>query len=149
MSESKDRKRQAPDSLQTLDVLKKHHKFLRESDEEEEDEHRGKLNEKEKKGVQLAKKYYDKLYKEFALVNLAKFETGQIGCRWRSEKEVIAGKGETICGEVACGNRSDNVFEMNFGYVENGSKKNALVMVSVCKDCAFKLNYKKMLKKVS
>lgn len=41
MSEAKDRKRPAAESLQTLDVLKKHHKFLRESDEEEEDEHRG------------------------------------------------------------------------------------------------------------
>lgn len=34
MSEPKDRKRHATESLQTLDVLKKHHKFLRESDEE-------------------------------------------------------------------------------------------------------------------
>lgn len=37
---------------------------------------------------------------------------------------------------------------MNFGYLESGEKKNALVKVSVCKDCAFKLNYKKVLKEV-
>lgn len=38
---------------------------------------------------------------------------------------------------------------MNFGYTEKNQKKNALVKVSVCKDCAFKLNYKKALKKLS
>lgn len=65
----------------------------------------------------MAKRYYDKLYKEFVLVNLAKFETGQVGCRWRSEKEVIVGKGENLCGEVTCTNKSENVFEMNFGYL--------------------------------
>ena len=37
---------------------------------------------------------------------------------------------------------------MNFGYVEEGVKKNALVKVSVCKDCSLKLNFKKALKKV-
>ena len=37
---------------------------------------------------------------------------------------------------------------MNFGYKEEGTKKNALVKVSVCEDCAFKLNYKKALKRV-
>jgi len=34
----------------------------------------------------MAKKYYDKLYKEYALVDLRRFEKGQIGCRWRTEK---------------------------------------------------------------
>lgn len=38
---------------------------------------------------------------------------------------------------------------MNFGYIEDGSKKNALVKISVCKNCAIKLNYKKSLKKVA
>ena len=38
---------------------------------------------------------------------------------------------------------------MNFGYMEQGLKKNALVKVSVCKECAFRLNYKKALKKIS
>ena len=37
---------------------------------------------------------------------------------------------------------------MNFGYVEDEKKKNALVKVSVCKECGDKLNYKKKLKKV-
>jgi protein FRA10AC1 len=32
----------------------------------------------------MAKKYYSKLYKEYALVDLSRYETGQIGCRWRT-----------------------------------------------------------------
>jgi protein FRA10AC1 len=37
---------------------------------------------------------------------------------------------------------------MNFRYVENGIKKNALVKVCVCFECSKKLNYKKELRKV-
>ena len=37
---------------------------------------------------------------------------------------------------------------MNFGYVEEGEKKNALVKVSVCADCGRKLNFKKALTKI-
>lgn len=37
---------------------------------------------------------------------------------------------------------------MNFGYMEDEKKKNALVKVSVCEECGDKLNYKKKLKKV-
>lgn len=37
---------------------------------------------------------------------------------------------------------------MNFGYTEDGNKKNALVKVSVCEECGDKLNYKKKLKKI-
>ncbi len=34
----------------------------------------------------MAKKYYDKLYKEYVIVDLSKYEKAQIGCRWRTEK---------------------------------------------------------------
>ena len=81
-------------------------------------------------------------------MDLSRFEKGQIGCRWRTEKEVIEGKGEEKCSEVRCKKPAVSVFEMNFGYSEDGEKKSALVKVSTCKDCAFKLNYKKALKKV-
>jgi protein FRA10AC1 len=60
----------------------------------------------------------------------------------------LAGKGESNCSEVDCDKTAVNIFEMNFGYMEEGIRKNALVKVSVCKDCAFKLNYRKTLKKV-
>lgn len=42
----------------------------------------------------VAKKYYDKLFKEFALVDLKYFKEGRIAMRWRNENEVFRGKGE-------------------------------------------------------
>lgn len=78
-------------------------------------------------------------------MDLRRYEKGQIGCRWRTESEVLAGKGEQECGEVKCDNKAINVFEMNFSYVEEGQKRNALVKVSVCPQCAIKLNYRKAL----
>ncbi len=88
------------------------------------------------------------MYKEYAIVDLSKYLTGQIGCRWRTEKEVIKNKGERICAVLKCTSETTNVYEMNFGYFEDGSKKNTLVKVSVCKECAIKLNYSKQLKEI-
>jgi len=41
----------------------------------------------------IAKKYYDKLFKEYALAELKYYKEGRIAMRWRSEKEVFNGKG--------------------------------------------------------
>lgn len=51
--------------------------------------------------------------------------------RWRIEKEVIVGKGQFECGNKKC-NEKENLrsWEVNFGYVEHGEKKNALVKLS-------------------
>lgn len=38
---------------------------------------------------------------------------------------------------------------MNFGYVENGEKKNALVKIRVCEKCSYRLNYKTAQKRVA
>ena len=48
--------------------------------------------------------------------------------RWRIEKEVVDGKGQFICGNKKC-QITDflKTWEVNFGYVEQGEKKNALV----------------------
>lgn len=81
----KNKKRPASESIQAYDLLKKHHKFLRDSDSEDEDsENPSRQKKEEHRGEELAKKYYSKLYKEYALVNLERFEKGQIGCRWRT-----------------------------------------------------------------
>jgi len=55
------------------------------------------------------------------------------------------GKGQFICGNKRC-NSEENLksFEVNFAYVENGEKRNILVKLRVCPDCAYKLNYKKL-----
>ncbi|KAH9710174.1 Folate-sensitive fragile site protein [Citrus sinensis] len=71
----------------------------------------------------LVKRYYDKLFKEYPL---------QIGLRWRTEKEVIAGKGHQV---------------VNFTYVEAGENKQALVKLVTCERCAEKLHYKRRKEK--
>ena len=55
----------------------------------------------------------------------------QVGMRWRIEKEVLDGKGQFSCGEKRCKEVEDlRTWEMNFGYIEQGIKKNALVKLS-------------------
>lgn len=51
--------------------------------------------------------------------------------RWRTENEVIAGKGQFICGNKVC-DCGDNLksWEVNFSYIEKGVKKNTLVKLS-------------------
>lgn len=96
--------------------MKKHHKFLREDDN---DKPVYRPN-KEEYGELLARKYYAKLYKEYAIVDLQQYEQGRIGCRWRTEKEVIVSKGERICGNKKCSNSGRETYEFNFAYQEDG-----------------------------
>jgi len=51
--------------------------------------------------------------------------------RWRTEKEVIVGKGQFECSSKTC-KEKDNLrsWEINFGYIEHDEKKNALVKLS-------------------
>ena len=54
--------------------------------------------------------------------------------RWRTEKEVIVGKGQFECGSKTCKEKEDlRSWELNFGYEEHGEKKNALVKLSMLK----------------
>ena len=51
--------------------------------------------------------------------------------RWRVEKEVVEGKGHFICGNKKCDEQRElRTWEVNFGYMEHGEKKNALVKLS-------------------
>eukprot|EP01036_Dinobryon_divergens_P038504 gene38504-50564_t len=38
-------------------------------------------------GLRMARRYYDKLYKEFALVDLSHYKENKIGLRWRKRDE--------------------------------------------------------------
>ena len=58
-------------------MLKEQYQFIR-SDDDGQDE--------------LSRKYYDKLFKEFALVDLSQYKKRKIGMRWRVEKEVFQGR---------------------------------------------------------
>ncbi|CAO3655917.1 unnamed protein product [Mucor hiemalis] len=91
----------------------------------------------------VAKKYYDKLFKEYAICELKYYKEGKIALRWRAEKEVMSGKGQFICASTRCESTTSlKSWEVNFGYIEENEKKNELVKVRLCPDCSDKLNYK-------
>jgi len=50
----------------------------------------------------LAKRYYDKLFKEYCICDLSYYKINKIAMRWRIEKEVVEGKGQFICGDKKC-----------------------------------------------
>jgi len=48
--------------------------------------------------------------------------------RWRIEKELVEGKGQFVCGNKRCSNTDGlRSWEVNFAYMEEYVKKNALV----------------------
>ena len=69
----------------------------------------------------------------------------RIGMRWRTEPEVMSGKGETICGNKICKKDKElGTWELNFRYKESEEVKNTLVKVKCCKACSEQLNFKVM-----
>ncbi|GAA5956872.1 hypothetical protein JCM21900_006277 [Sporobolomyces salmonicolor] len=148
-----------PQSKHELDILKERHQFVRSSDVDPST-----LSWED----QLAAKYYDSLFKEFAIVNLKHYKTGAIALRWRTEDELLAGIGHLTCASLRCrfhapsssllseveasgGIDPDSTAplvetrleetEMNFGYVEGGERKSTLVKVVLCGECARRLRY--------
>ncbi|XP_042510598.1 protein FRA10AC1 isoform X3 [Macadamia integrifolia] len=96
----------------------------------------------------LVKRYYDKLFKEYCIADMSKYKSGKIGLRWRSEKEVISGKGQFICGNKHCNEKNGLAsYEVNFSYFEAGENKQALVKLVTCPRCAEMLTYKKQKEK--
>ena len=90
----------------------------------------------------LAKSYYDRLFKEYAICDLSRYKENKIALRWRVEKEVVDGKGQFACGNKHCSELTDlQSWEVTFNYVEHGAKKQALVKVRLCKECSVKLNF--------
>ncbi|KAG0026613.1 hypothetical protein BGZ81_006213, partial [Podila clonocystis] len=121
-----------------LEILRENHRFLRSAEDDKD-------LPWEKR---LAKKYYDKLFKEYALVELKYYREGRIAMRWRTENEVTRGKGQFTCGSLRCDETKGlQSWEVNFAYVEQGEKKNALVKVRLCERCSERLNFKKKQKR--
>ncbi|NXF99388.1 F10C1 protein, partial [Sakesphorus luctuosus] len=122
-----------------LDVIRENHRFLwREEDEAD-------MNWEKR----LAKKYYDKLFKEYCIADLSRYKENKFGFRWRHEKEVISGKGQFSCGNKHCDEQTGlKSWEVNFGYVEHGEKRNALVKLRLCPECSHKLNFHHRRKEV-
>lgn len=55
----------------------------------------------------------------------------QVAMRWRTEPELVSGRGQFTCGEKHCTNRDGlRTWEVNFAYVEHSEKKNALIKLS-------------------
>lgn len=76
----------------------------------------------------LAKRYYDKLFKEYCICDLVYYKENKIAMRWRVEREVVQGKGQFSCGAKRCEARDGlRSWEVNFAYMEKGERKNALV----------------------
>lgn len=79
----------------------------------------------------LAKKYYDKLFREYCICDLSRYNENKIANRFRIEKEIVTGKGQFVCGEKSCKEEAGlRTWEVNFAYLEAGERKNALVKIS-------------------
>ncbi|VDN19831.1 unnamed protein product [Dibothriocephalus latus] len=93
----------------------------------------------------LAKRYWDRLFKEYCVADLSRYKENKLGLRWRSEKEVASGKGQFICGALSCYETAFlRSWEVNFAYRErDGTRRNALVKLRLCPACSAKLNYHK------
>ncbi|KAJ9452969.1 hypothetical protein DIPPA_23214 [Diplonema papillatum] len=89
----------------------------------------------------VAQAYRDKLFREYALVDLTHHTKGLVGMRWRTESEVVAGKGQFSCGSLpVCGKATRLAsLEVPFKFKEGGVKKEALVKVRLCRRCRAKL----------
>ncbi|GLU00279.1 hypothetical protein SLE2022_176570 [Rubroshorea leprosula] len=120
------------------DTLREGYRFIR----SEEDDQNPSWEQR------LVKRYYDKLFKEYCIADMSQYKSGKIGLRWRTEKEVISGKGQFVCGNKHC-NEKDGLasYEVNFSYFEAGENKQALVKLVTCERCVEKLNYKKRKEK--
>ncbi|GAB1302377.1 Protein FRA10AC1 homolog [Apodemus speciosus] len=117
-----DFKRLGENDKTDLDVIRENHRFLW-NEEDEADMTWEK---------RLAKKYYDKLFKEYCIADLSRYKENKFGFRWRIEKEVISGKGQFFCGNKRCDEKEGlRSWEVNFGYTEHG----------LCQECSFKLNF--------
>mmetsp|Transcript_21780 Transcript_21780/g.46016 ORF Transcript_21780/g.46016 Transcript_21780/m.46016 type:complete len:341 (-) Transcript_21780:316-1338(-) len=131
----------APPPMRTdADAIRESHRFLWDEGEDAGAARASALSWEQR----LAKRYHDRLFKEYALADMARYREGAIGLRWRTEKEVFDGRGQFTCGNKACtSNEHLSSFELNFAYVEHGERKQALVKLRLCRDCAEKLHYKK------
>jgi hypothetical protein len=116
-----------------LEALREAHQFVRDDEQDET------LHDNWK--VRMARKYYDQLFKEFAIVDLSRHREGKIGLRWRTEDEVLQGKGQEVCATRHCDRRGAlTTVELPFTYSEQGQTKMELVKVCLCQSCGEKLN---------
>lgn len=130
------KKRKSSDQVTSsdLEAIKDTHEFIRDDDYDRThcDDWR----------VRLARRYHDKLYKEYAIIDLSKYREKAYGLRWRTEEEVLGTKGQLVCGSNDCDSTRDlRSYELPFRYTENDQTKRALVKVRLCSNCFPKLKH--------
>ncbi|KAM7352738.1 protein FRA10AC1 homolog [Cochliomyia hominivorax] len=117
-----------------IDVIREHHRFLWDEDDNTAVE--------DSWEVRLAKRYYDKLFKEYCIADLSRHKENKVALRWRTEAEVVAGIGQFQCGSRKCLVKENlRSWEVNFAYQEQGERKNALVKLRLCPEHSEQLNY--------
>ncbi|GAM22864.1 hypothetical protein SAMD00019534_060390 [Acytostelium subglobosum LB1] len=91
----------------------------------------------------------DGLFKEYAIIDLSRYRTGEIGLRWRTELEVVSGKGQKTCANRKClvSNTQLKSYEVPFNYTEHNHDKSALVKVVLCYECSKLLHHYNTVKK--
>lgn len=120
--------------LSDLEALKESHQLVR--DDNFDEEHCADWK------VRMARRYYNKLFKEYAIIDLSKYKEGKYGLRWRTEAEVMNRKGQAICASKECDvNDLLSIYELPFKYAENGEVKRELIKLCLCSSCSLKLNY--------
>lgn len=123
-----------PPPKNDLHYLRDAHRFLRsETDDDGSWEAR------------LAQRYYQRLYREYVICDLVGYRKGNVGFRWRTEGEVVQGRGQFYCGHRPCSSKLGlRSYEVDFKYQEAGERKRALVKVRLCEKCAYKLHYRRL-----
>ncbi|KAJ3131047.1 hypothetical protein HK100_006921 [Physocladia obscura] len=175
----------APQLISEVDILRTNHRFLRDGEADNIESSSDPQQQRSSSGndtsgsndesfltweQRIAKKYYDKLFKEFAVANLERYKEGKVALRWRTRREVVAGIGQFTCANMKCQHRAPYMpaalpilnsssitihhhqpdlrsWEVNFAYKEDNEHKNALVKIRLCLECSYFLNYKKNLEK--
>lgn len=126
-----------PNKRQTdIDVIRDNHRFLW-----PEDEASGHSEDDDWK-IRLARRYYDKLFKEYCIADLTRYKENKVALRWRVESEVVTGIGQFQCGSRKCPVKEDlSTWEVNFAYLERKKRQNALVKLRLCPEHSAQLNY--------
>ncbi|EDQ93138.1 uncharacterized protein MONBRDRAFT_13819 [Monosiga brevicollis MX1] len=118
---------QQPERRNDFDVIREEHRFIWEPQD----------RALQTWQANLAKRYHDKLFKEYCLADMSRYREGLLGLRWRVESEVFEGKGQFVCGNLQCVRREAlETWRVPFSYKERGEQRRALVKLRVCHKCA-------------
>ncbi|SBS79924.1 conserved protein, unknown function [Plasmodium ovale curtisi] len=96
------------------DILKKQYKFIHDASSEKNT---------------LLQKYYNSICNKYVICDLSKYKETKvgvprgIGLRWRTEEEIIEGKGHIICASKKCNSTNLKTYKFLFQYDEQGTQK--------------------------